>query len=92
MNANDRINLRLPERDYARLCHLARVQRTTVSALVCVAVQSAPPRPNPGPSHRVSVRVPEPLAQAVQAKAEASGMTPTGFIRAAVQRLLEARG
>ncbi|PJN96420.1 hypothetical protein CNY89_02680 [Amaricoccus sp. HAR-UPW-R2A-40] len=89
MTSDGRINLVLPVQDYARLCAMARRQRTTVSSLVRMAVLSAAPRPYKGERHRVSVRLPSDAAEAVEGKARASGMTPTGFLRAAVQGLLE---
>ena len=89
---DENLSLVLPEQDHARLCRMARRQRTTLTALVRMAVASVPAFPSKGERVRSSVRVPAPLAGVVHAKAEASGMTTTGFVRAAVQRLLEGRG
>jgi len=86
---DEHLGLVLPAQDYDRLCKLARVQRTTLTALVRIAVQSAPAFPNKGERVRLGIRVSPPIAGAARAKAEASGMTTTGFVRAAVQSLLE---
>lgn len=87
MTLTARIDLNISQADYDRLCRLALRQNTTVSALVRRAIAAAPEMPGGG-KYRADLRATRELAEAVEAKADASGMTTTAYVREAVRAFL----